>query len=1269
MAYTYGATTYATLINSSAKTYEVRVGYEPQEYSITNNTTPVNLILQVRTINAEYYTYGFTQTSTLGGVKFGGKTFSVRTKDKWVTFASTTITVTHNDDGTYSGTVSGSFTTNTTDKYALKSGSASVQMTLPTIPRATTPTIDSTVITMGSSATITLAPASGTFKHKLKYSFGGVANLTSGLSIGSDFSPSGNIKLTFTPPVSLGDYIPTATGGHAIITCTTYDANGSQIGEPKTITVTINVPSYTPTISISIKGNDLLSGVYVQGKSTATYTITAKGNYGSTIQAYTSTLDGVTYSGSSFTTNKLSSGTKVLSVTVVDSRGKSATANAQSIKVEPYSNPSITSFTADRGSDETTVVAKMTGSVASVGGKNTSTLSITLNGETKTVTSGSSVTFTGLSTELTYTAVAKITDAYTTVSKSISISTVDVTLDFNASGKGVALGKVSEKDAFEIDMPVEMLKDLDMKGNKIVNANLEELLYQSVQIQPLFMESIEELEAKGDTSKLYVLPDNFIYAYKEVADVPSVPTYTNLAEPLPNNTTDTTKWVNGYRYASSGITAESGTTISNLISCKGGDVIRVKGVKLRDADRIAIYFANASGTEAFTVGYYGSGITNTSASVVYNGYENEVYTFTIANGSGTATGFRFAMPTPTDVSEVIITKNEKIEDSPSGSSYTNLFDKTDDGFKEGYRFGSSGNETAESGTAITNYIPIKFGQDLHIKGIKSSVNGGDSYLRITIHDENKTYIGITQCPTQCTQEFLTAEYDNTVAIYHNFGYRNGSLVGTLVNYADANLYIRIGGKLAETIDDIVITVDQDIVESDEPIEPVEPSLSKAWTSTGHAFVPTEYDSQIASLTSKVNANAISINTLASTTNKQSQDIEALEASVEILEESVGILEAKIENIGTTEIPLYWKAYLDSKIDTIKNLHKQYGKDCFSFVLMADTHYPSNLGKVSPLLTKEIMDECDIKYALCVGDMQTRGCHKTKEALLNENNEIMEMFNPIINKLLMQKGNHDGAYGLLDRDGDGTYNNSGKEPHERESYVNNLTQEEFYDFMYRKVGMVGNVHFDDTGTAYYIDDTSNNVRYIGLNTQYNKYELQADGTQKYPTMWLMRFTQSQFNFLINEALVENTKDKTKFVLFGHVPLTQEIGDREVMQGVLNAFKNKTTYSGTYNGLADYDKVSVNVDFRNAKGTLVGYFHGHTHVDSLHTSYGFNVIGTRCDGHQENDRYNADGSENTSGLWHERVAGTTTEQSFDVFTVTKDKIYATKIGAGSDREISY
>ncbi len=329
--------------------------------------------------------------------------------------------------------------------------------------RATTPTISSSNITMGTSATITLAPASPTFKHKLKYSFAGASNLVDGLSIGSGFSALGNTTVTFTPPISLGEYIPTLMSSNATLYCTTYDESGKQIGDIQKIALTINVPSYTPTVSVDIVGDNLLSGDYVQNKSYATVMISGSGKYGSVIQSYITEVDGITYFSDNFPTVRFTSGTKTFAVKVIDSRGQEAIDNSNTIYVYPYATPSITSFTASRGTNETTVSARLVGSVSSVNNKNTSSLTIELNGVTKTVTSGETVTFTGLDTDKTYTAIARVTDYYATVARSISISTVDVTMDFNASGKGVALGKVSEKDAFEVNMNTEFLKGVSIK--------------------------------------------------------------------------------------------------------------------------------------------------------------------------------------------------------------------------------------------------------------------------------------------------------------------------------------------------------------------------------------------------------------------------------------------------------------------------------------------------------------------------------------------------------------------------------------------------------------------------------------------------------------------------------------------------------------------------------------------------------------------------------------------------------------------------------------
>lgn len=281
---------------------------------------------------------------------------------------------------------------------------------------------------------------------------------------------------------------------------------------------------------------------------------------------------------------------------------------------------------------------------------------------------------------------------------------------------------------------------------------------------------------------------------------------------------------------------------------------------------------------------------------------------------------------------------------------------------------------------------------------------------------------------------------------------------------------------------------------------------------------------------------------------------------QIVDEAVTLIEA------SDDLPGYWQEHLAEKSDTIKALQDAGGKDCFSFVVMTDLHFPSNLGKRSPDLARKIMDEINAKYAFCLGDVQTRGCWHTKDEVVSELTSVEAFFAPIKDRLLRTQGNHDGSYGWLDRDGDGQFVNTGKEPADRENYVHNLTPAEIYERFYRPNSLVGDIHTDESGTGYYIDDNASKVRYIVLNTQKNNYELQEDGTQKYPNMWLFRFTQSQFDFLTKDALVTGLTDAWSVVVLGHCPLYQEIGDREVMQGVLNAYKNKTTYKGSYAGTA-------------------------------------------------------------------------------------------------------
>ena len=372
---------------------------------------------------------------------------------------SKTFVVTHDLNGGKKVTVSASFTNNVSPSE----GSASGIVTLTTIPRATTPTLSNTTITLGSSVTIGISPADPSFKHKLRYDFGNLIDQISGLSAGgTDYTAFGTISVTFTPPVNLCNQIPSANSGVCKIWCYTYTSSGSFIGS-SALNLTINVPAYNPTInSIALAGNNLLSGEYVQGKSSVSVAINASTLYGASISSYSSVIENKTYAGKEFTSSALTAhGSKSVKVTVKDSRGRTATVDSSAFTVFAYSIPTITEFVLERQEDETTVIATIKGVVSPINNKNAKVVTVTLNGETKTLASSSyningTVTFTNVPTDNTLNSTAKIADSYTNVAKNVVLPTVDVTMDFHHSGTGIAFGKVAEHEGlFDCAWPIK----------------------------------------------------------------------------------------------------------------------------------------------------------------------------------------------------------------------------------------------------------------------------------------------------------------------------------------------------------------------------------------------------------------------------------------------------------------------------------------------------------------------------------------------------------------------------------------------------------------------------------------------------------------------------------------------------------------------------------------------------------------------------------------------------------------------------------------------
>jgi hypothetical protein len=138
-----------------------------------------------------------------------------------------------------------------------------------------------------------------------------------------------------------------------------------------------------------------------------------------------------------------------------------------------------------------------------------------------------------------------------------------------------------------------------------------------------------------------------------------------------------------------------------------------------------------------------------------------------------------------------------------------------------------------------------------------------------------------------------------------------------------------------------------------------------------------------------------------------------------------------------------------------------------------------------------------------------------------------------------------------------------------------------------------------------------------------------------------------------------------ILFAHVPpnVTYTV-DKAQFIGIVNAYNNKTTYNGIYNGVAGWTSNNIAVDFTKATGEIIAMFAGHVHGDSIDiTTMSCPILTILSAGASANDPYKESAPT--------RKFGTDTETSFDIVTINKNTrtIHCTRVGAGSDRETFY
>ena len=383
-------------------------------------------------------------------------------RERWAgTIDSGTILIPHNDDGSKSFLI----TLGAAVYYANVNCTGTSMFTLDTIARKSSLTVEGG--SLGSTISITADSKSDSFKHKLTYSCGEYEGIIDNNSYETSW--------TFVPKLEWATSELYGTLVLAVFTLTTYSGDGTQIGSDSRA-VWFTIPdSIKPSCFLSLSeppGQTHLNtyGGYIQGQSRLHVVVNSTTAYGSPITACQTTVNGSTYSTTSFDTSPLRySGTNRVSTTVTDGRGRSDSASSD-ITVIPYSNPAVTKLSVKRC--DSNGIENANGSFAKI----TYSYSITSlsehNGKaaklvykkasddtwtTETLEAAYSITnatyIFPADDDSSYSVQLLVSDSFTSTSASTTVSTGYSLFHIPVSGKGITFGGIAEKDGFNVIMP------------------------------------------------------------------------------------------------------------------------------------------------------------------------------------------------------------------------------------------------------------------------------------------------------------------------------------------------------------------------------------------------------------------------------------------------------------------------------------------------------------------------------------------------------------------------------------------------------------------------------------------------------------------------------------------------------------------------------------------------------------------------------------------------------------------------------------------------
>lgn len=217
-------------------------------------------------------------------------------------------------------------------------------------------------------------------------------------------------------------------------------------------------------------------GVFVENHSKFNIITTAEGNRGSTVKDVKVTVAGQTLWGANATSKEVTgSGNVTVTVTVTDSRDRIST-DTRTVKVEPYTLPSIIKFSGYRlEKDEKTVTITRNFKMSSIAEKNTckwkierrlvdsSNWTTILEGTDKVLNLNSLAYDVNVNFEYEFR--LTITDYYTSATQSFFIGSSFRLIEAHSSGTGLAVGQIAKRpDRFDVNLKTAFYKGIELEG-------------------------------------------------------------------------------------------------------------------------------------------------------------------------------------------------------------------------------------------------------------------------------------------------------------------------------------------------------------------------------------------------------------------------------------------------------------------------------------------------------------------------------------------------------------------------------------------------------------------------------------------------------------------------------------------------------------------------------------------------------------------------------------------------------------------------------------